>query len=134
LGRGQRLVAVPVLEAELDQVTSPPRLVHGGETSSYTLRLSNIGEAAALRVRVCDTPAAGVTITSAPGLTRSGHSSCITISTLHIGAHATYHLTAEVSSGTRGKAINRATAEAANAPSVRSQAPSTVIASPTVTG
>ena len=59
---------------------------------------------------------------------------CITISKLQIGTHATYQLTAEVSPGTRGKVINHATATAANAPSVRSQAPTTVVASPTVTG
>lgn len=87
-----------------------------------------------IRVRVSDTPPAGVTITSAPGFTSSGHSVCITISKLQIGAHATYHLTAEVSSGTHGKMITHATAKAANAPSVRSQAPTTVVASPTVTG
>jgi hypothetical protein len=71
---------------------------------------------------------------SPPGFTSSGHSACITIPKLLIAAHKTYHITAEVRSGTRGKVINHAAARATNAPSVRSKAPTIVTPSPTVTG
>ena len=110
--------------------TSFPKVVRSGHTISYTLRVSNVGEAAALHVRVCDSPPSGVTVTSAPRFHRSGKSICTTISRLNVAAHKVFHLRARANSSTRGKVTNHATATARNAKSVRSRAPTLVVGPP----
>ena len=64
---------------------STPATATLGDTVTYALRVSNVGEALAMKVRVCDTPPSGLTVTSAPGFKRSGNSFCTTISKLAIG-------------------------------------------------
>ena len=65
--------------------TGSPANASLGATITYALRVSNIGEALAMKVRVCDTPPSGLTVVSAPGFKRSGSSVCTTISKLAIG-------------------------------------------------
>jgi uncharacterized repeat protein (TIGR01451 family) len=62
---------------KLTKKGSPASASLGG-TITYALRVSNVGEALATKVRVCDTPAPGLTVTSAPGFKRSGNSVCAT--------------------------------------------------------
>jgi uncharacterized repeat protein (TIGR01451 family) len=107
-----------------------PQVVRAGQTIAYSLRVSNIGDAAALHVRVCDTPPAGVTVISAPGFHRSGRAICTTISRLNTQRHRTFRLRARVHSRTRGRAINHARATARNARRVRSKAATVVVAPP----
>lgn len=114
--------------------SSSPRVVQSGQTISYTLRVTNVGEAEALRVRVCDTPPRGVSVISAPGFSRSGASICTTISRLPISASRTFRITAAAGSGTRGRIVNQATAAARNARPVHSTAPVTVVRPPPFTG
>ncbi len=99
-----------------------PASVSPGAVVAYALRVSNIGEAAALHVRVCDTPAAGLTMVSAPGFHRSGRAICTTISRLPTGATRIWRLTARVTSSTPGRLTNRATVSAANTPSAHGSA------------
>jgi large repetitive protein len=104
-----------------------PRTVAEGGTVSYLLRVSNIGEASSLKVHVCDTPPAGMSIVSAPGFKRSGHAVCTTISKLAVLAKKDFHLTARVTSGSNGVRTNRATVTASNAPSAHASAATRVI-------
>jgi uncharacterized repeat protein (TIGR01451 family) len=110
--------------------TSSPRVVRPGQAISYTLQVTNSGEAEALAVRLCDTPPSGVTVTSAPGFHRSGGSICTTIPTLQPSASRTFHLTAKANPGTRGTVVNHATASARNAATVKSNARNVVIKAP----
>jgi uncharacterized repeat protein (TIGR01451 family) len=110
--------------------TSSPRVVRPGQAVSYTLQVTNSGEAQAVAVRVCDTPPAGMTVTSAPGFHRSGGSICTTIPTLQPSASRTFHLTARVDLGTRGRVVNHAAASAKNAAAVRASAANVVLALP----
>jgi uncharacterized repeat protein (TIGR01451 family) len=110
--------------------TATPRVARAGQTIAYALRLSNIGDAAALHVRVCDTPPAGLTVISAPGFHRSGRAICTTMSRLNTQRHRTFRLRARVHSRTRGRTVNHATATARNAPRARSKAATVVVAPP----
>ncbi len=96
----------------------------------YALRVANIGEASALRVRVCDTPPAGVTIVSAPGFHRSGRSVCTTISSLAVLAAKVFRLTARVTSGPPGNRTNHATVTASDAPAAHASATTRVTPPP----
>ena len=82
--------------------TAAPHTVQAGQSISYTLRLSNVGDASALGVRLCDRPPAGVIITSAPGFKRVGRSVCTRILRLNTQTHRTFHLTARARLRTRG--------------------------------
>jgi uncharacterized repeat protein (TIGR01451 family) len=113
----------------LKKVASP-RTASVGSSVAYTLRVTNIAEASALKVKVCDTPPSGLTIASAPGFRRSGRSVCTTISKLVVGATRTFHLTAIVRSGSPGVRTNRATADASNTPAVHASAATRVVAPP----
>jgi uncharacterized repeat protein (TIGR01451 family) len=101
-----------------------------GGTIAYSLRVSNIGKASALHVRVCDTLPAGLTVLSAPGFHNSGHALCTTIETLLIGVTKRFHLTARVTATSPGVLTNHATASAKNAVSARSKVRTRVLAPP----
>jgi uncharacterized repeat protein (TIGR01451 family) len=107
-----------------------PKTVPLGGTITYTLRLSNTGEASALKVRVCDQPPAGLTVTSAPGFTRTSRGLCRTISKLRVGATKKFHITARVTSAPGGHTVNRATLNASNAPPRRVRTSTLVTAPP----
>ena len=101
--------------------SATPGSVSVGGTVTFTLRVTNIGNASALKVRVCDTPPAALAIVSAPGFHRSGAAECITISNLGQGVTKSFRLTARATGG-GGVATNRATARSRNTPSVRAHA------------
>jgi uncharacterized repeat protein (TIGR01451 family) len=105
----------------LRKVATPRSVPVGGDVF-YTLRVANTGEASALGVRVCDSPPAGVTITSAPGFHRSGRSICTTRSNLGVLAARVFRLTASVRSGSPGNRTNHATVTASNAPGAHASA------------
>ncbi len=110
--------------------TGSPATVTAGDTIAYTLRVSNIGEASALKVRVCDTAPAGLALTSAPGFSRDGDAVCTTIGTIRDRATKILHLTYRVTSTTPGRLTNRASVQSSNAPSAHSQASTRVLAPP----
>jgi large repetitive protein len=114
--------------------TGSPASASLGGTITYALRVANIGEALAMKVRVCDTPPAGLTVTSAPGFKRSGKSFCTTISRLAIGKSRTLHVTARVATRSAGRLVNHATVNSRNAPARRTRAATIIAPAPTVTG
>jgi uncharacterized repeat protein (TIGR01451 family) len=93
-----------------------------GDTITYRLRVTNIGEAAARGVRVCDSPQPGLALVSTAGFTRSGGRACITIRNLRVGRHVTFTITARVTAAASSLAFNRATARARNARGVSASA------------
>ena len=113
----------------LRKVATPRTVPVGGEVF-YTLRVANIAEASGLRVRVCDSPPAGVTITSARGFHRTGRSVCITLSNLGVLAAKVFRLTARVTSGPPGHRANHATVTASNAPAAHASATTRVTPAP----
>jgi uncharacterized repeat protein (TIGR01451 family) len=114
---------------KLSKTGSPSNASLGG-TITYALRVSNIGEALAVKVRVCDTPPAGLTVTSAPGFKRSGSSVCATIAKLAIGKGKTLRVTARVTTRSAGRLVNHATVNSRNAPSRRTRATTIIHAAP----
>jgi large repetitive protein len=114
--------------------TGSPASVSLGGTITYALRVKNVGEALAMKVRVCDTPPSGLTVTSAPGFKRSGKSFCTTISRLAIGKQKTLHLRAKVTTTSTGRVINHATVNSRNAPTRRTRAATIIHAAPSFTG
>jgi uncharacterized repeat protein (TIGR01451 family) len=114
--------------------TGSPTNASLGATITYALRVSNIGEALAMKLRVCDTPPAGLTVTSAPGFKRSGNSFCTTISKLAIGKSKTLHVTARVTTRNAGRVVNHATVNSRNAPTRRTRAATFIHAPPSFTG
>ena len=114
---------------KLRKTGSPANATLGG-TITYALRVSNIGEALAMKVRVCDTPPSGLTVISAPGFRRSGRSLCTTISKLAIGKSRTLHVTARVATSSAGRLVNHATVNSRNAPSRRTRAVTIIHAAP----
>ena len=118
---------------KLTKTGSPVSASLGG-TITYTMRVSNVGEALAMKVRVCDTPPAGLTVTSAPGFKRSGNSFCTTISKLAIGRRKTLHVTARVTTTSTGRFINHATVNSRNAPTRRARATTIIHTAPSFTG
>jgi uncharacterized repeat protein (TIGR01451 family) len=118
---------------KLTKKGSPSNASLGG-TITYALRVSNIGEAQAMKVRVCDRPPAGLTVTSAPGFKRSGNSFCTTISKLAIGKSRTLHVTARVTRSSAGRLVNNASVNSRNAPSRRTRATTIIAPPPVVTG
>ena len=118
---------------KLTKTGSPVSASLGG-TITYTMRVSNVGEALAMKVRVCDTPPSGLTVTSAPGFKRSGNSFCTTISKLGIGRRKTLHVTARVTTTSTGRLINHATVKSRNAPTRRARATTIIHAAPSFTG
>lgn len=112
-----------------------PHVVRAGATIDYTIRLGNVGDASALRVRLCDRPPRGVIVTSAPRFHRVGRLICTAIPVLRTLGHRTFHLTARARLGTRRIVVNRAVATARNARLVRARARTIVIRpAPPVTG
>jgi uncharacterized repeat protein (TIGR01451 family) len=118
---------------KLRKIGTPASASLGG-TISYALRVSNVGEALAMKVRVCDTPPSGLTVTSAPGFKRSGRSVCATISRLAIGKSKTLHVTARVTTTSPGRLINHATVNSRNAPTRRTRATTIIHRAPSFTG
>jgi uncharacterized repeat protein (TIGR01451 family) len=92
------------------------RQARRGDTVTYTLRVTNTGEASAQKVRVCDAPQTGLSFLSTPGFQRVGSRACITIGTIGVRKHVTLTLTGRVTENAASFVFNRASAQARNAP------------------
>ena len=103
-----------------------------GETITYRLRVANTGEAAALQVRLCDTPQPGLTFVSTPGFQRSGGQACTTIARLEVGKSTTRTLTARVTALASTYVFNRARVQARNTGVARASAVVRVVGQGTV--
>jgi uncharacterized repeat protein (TIGR01451 family) len=93
-----------------------------GDTITYRLRVTNTGEAAALQMRLCDTPLPGLTFVSTPGFDRSGGRACTTIARLEAGKSTTLTVTARVTALASTYVFNRARVQARNADVARASA------------
>ena len=99
-----------------------PAVVRSGGRILYTMRLRNLGEAAALKVRVCDQLPAGVSLVAGGGLRRSGRSVCATVGTLKVLQARAFHLTVRVTGARTGRLTNHATVTSRNARTRRARA------------
>lgn len=104
--------------------------VSPGGTVAFRLRVSNIGEAEALNVRVCDTLPRGLAAVAAPGFMRDRGALCATLARLPDGASRVLRLTARVAPGAPGVLTNRAAVLASNTPSASAQTAIRVRAKP----
>jgi large repetitive protein len=111
-----------------------PSLVLHGATVTFSLRVKNITEVSALKVRVCDTLPHGLSVASAPGFKLSGRRVCKSLGTLKVLAARTVRFTARVGPGAPARITNTATATAGNAATVQARARVRVAPSPAVTG
>ncbi len=111
-----------------------PSMVTQGATVAFTLRVKNVTEVSALKVRVCDSLPHGLSVASAPGLKVSGRRVCASLGTLKALAARTVRFTARVGPGAPSRVTNTATATASNAASARAQARLQVVPAPAVTG
>ena len=110
------------------QVT--PRTATTGKTVTYLLRLSNVGDAAARLVRVCDqVPARLILVSAPPGFVRGGGGLvCRRFASLPAGGTVIFRFRMQVPASARGGVIvNTAYARAAGMVSfIYAQAPLTV--------
>jgi uncharacterized repeat protein (TIGR01451 family) len=98
------------------------RQVSPGATVTFRLRVRNGGDAAALRVRICDRLPRGLRAISAPGFSASGRTLCRRIGRIGVGAERVLHVTVRVRSHAPRVMGNVATARASNAPRVLARA------------
>ncbi len=89
---------------------------------TFTLTVTNTGDASALGVKVCDEPPASLSLVSAPGFSSQGGELCRSAGTLVHGASKTFKITVRVSPGAPSKIVNTATAGASNAKSASAKA------------
>ena len=122
----------------LSLTKAAPATARTGGRITYTMRVRNLGEAAALNVRVCDRLPAGVSLIAGRGFRRNGNSACTTIPRLNDLRARTLHLTVRVTAARTGTLTNHATATSRNAPTRRARATTRVLGSlpppPPVTG
>jgi uncharacterized repeat protein (TIGR01451 family) len=124
-----------VLSARLSlHKQATPPMVSPGATVTFSLRVRNITEVSALKVRVCDTLPRGLAIASAPGFKVSGRTLCASVGTLRVLAAKTLRFIARVGPGAASGVTNTATASASNASGVRAHARIQVAPPPSVTG
>lgn len=124
-----------VLNARLSlHKQATPSVVSPGATVTFSLRVRNITEVSALKVRVCDTLPHGLAVASAPGFKVHGRTLCTSVGTLRALAAKTLRFTARVGSGAVPGVTNTATATASNASGVRAHARIQVVPPPSVTG
>jgi large repetitive protein len=115
--------------------SASPSVVLRGATVTFTLRVTNITEVSALKVRVCDPLPQGLTVVSAPGFTAQGRTLCTRIGELKAVASKTFRLKAQVGPGASSRIKNTATATASNVVgAVRDSAAVRVVEPPAVTG
>ena len=111
-----------------------PSVVIRGATVTFTLRVKNLTEVSALKVRVCDTLPRGLAVDSAPGFKVSGRTVCKSVGTLRVLGTKTLRFTARVGPGAASRVTNTATATANNASGARARARIQVVPAPAVTG
>jgi uncharacterized repeat protein (TIGR01451 family) len=99
------------------------KVVKAGQSVRFTLRVTDIGQAPATNVQVCDQVPAHTTVASAPTGSFVGGKVCYRIGTLNAGVSATRFITLRVDSDAPAiKITNHGTATAANAAGVKAQA------------
>jgi len=111
-----------------------PSVASQGSTVAVTLRVANITEVSALKVRVCDTLPTGLTVASAPGFHVTGRNLCKSIGTLQPVASKTLRFIVRVGAVAGSRLTNHATATASNARTVRARAVVRVTAPPPPSG
>jgi uncharacterized repeat protein (TIGR01451 family) len=115
--------------------SASPSVVLRGSTVTFTLRVTNITEVSALKVRVCDTLPHGLTVVSAPGFKANGRTVCARIGELKAVASKTFRLKVRVGPGASSRIKNTGTATASNVVGkVRDTAAVRVVEPPAVTG
>jgi hypothetical protein len=94
-----------------------------GEVVSFRLRVDNVGEAAALRVRICDRMSRELVPLAAPGFTVSGNLICTVVRRIPIGGHVKVTVSARIASTAKpGLAPDRSTARGRNTLRVHARA------------
>jgi uncharacterized repeat protein (TIGR01451 family) len=106
-----------------------PSSVRAGNAVHYTLRVSNIGSAAAHNVKVCDTLPDGVTVTGTGGGTLADGIVCWMVGTLAKGSHKSVYLVVKVDLTQRARIKNTAVASGNDAPRVTASS-STAVSAP----
>jgi uncharacterized repeat protein (TIGR01451 family) len=108
-----------------------PAHVARGDRVTFRLRVSNVGEAQARKVRVCDVLPRGLALVSASHFRVKGRVLCAYPGRIGVGASRGYRITARATGGAR--VVNRAAVRSADAPVARARAAVRVIA-PRFTG
>ena len=94
-----------------------------GAIVSFRLRVDNIGEAAAIRVRICDRMSRGLVPLAAPGFTVRGNLICTVVRRIPIGGHVKVTVSARIASTAKpGFAPDRGTARGRNTQRVQARA------------
>jgi uncharacterized repeat protein (TIGR01451 family) len=106
-----------------------PASVRAGEGIRYTLVVTNVGNATAHGVKVCDNLPDGLTVTSTGSGKLSGAQVCWAVGVLAKGKHRQFTLVVKVDLTQRGHVVNKAVATAKDARPARA-ASSTVITLP----
>jgi uncharacterized repeat protein (TIGR01451 family) len=102
------------------------RVLRAGQTTVYTIRVSNPSGVRLRNVRTCDRlPAGLVYVSSKPKAKLSGGQHCWTVKRLGAGQSRTYKVTVRALRGTSGRKVNTATATSPDAK--RAQAKRTVV-------
>jgi uncharacterized repeat protein (TIGR01451 family) len=90
--------------------------VNSGDSLTFTLEASNIGDATATNVKIEDTIPAGFTITGAPGCTVSGQKVTCNVGDLDAGKSASVTIDVKATDAACPKIDNQATVSASNEP------------------
>ncbi len=114
--------------------TATPSVARQGSTVAFKIRVSETAEVSALKVHVCDTLPAGLTVASAPGFQVHGRTLCKSIGTLKTLSSKMLRFTAHVGAAAGSRLTNHATATASNARTVRARAVVRVTAPPPPSG
>ncbi|MDP9257983.1 MAG: hypothetical protein M3Q31_15725 [Actinomycetota bacterium] len=99
--------------------TGKPSSVRAGDSIRYTLVVTNVGNATAHRVKVCDTLPDGLTVTSTGSGKLAGAQVCWTVGVLAKGKHRKFTLLVKVDLTQRSRVVNKAVATANDAPPAR---------------
>ena len=117
----------------LTKRANPSVVVQGG-TATFTLRVKNITEVSALKVRVCDTLPRGLSVAEARGFKVRGRTLCAGVGKLSTLGSKTLRFTARVGAGVPSRITNTATVTASNASAAHARAAIHVVPAPAVTG
>jgi uncharacterized repeat protein (TIGR01451 family) len=103
-------VCVRPVKLKLTKVASR-RVVQGGQTFSYRIRLRNPTKGEARKVKVCDRLPFGLRyVSSKPKAKTSGRQRCWTVKVLKAGKSRTFRVTVRAANGASGRKTNTATA------------------------
>ena len=102
--------------------TAHPTHIPAGGNVTFTLTVTNTGDASALGVKVCDELPASLSLVSAPGFSSQGASSAVPQERSCTAHRRRSRVTVRVSPGAPSKIVNTATAGASNAKSASAKA------------